>query len=206
MSEFSSATATLRFAPQRERGVVLFVALIAMVVLSLAGIALLRSVDTSTSVAGNLAFRQASIAPINSAVERAANALYYAKTIPDTFVNNAPNNYFANIQPGESAVGVPAILQGNLPLGSIPAQFQSFTDSAGNTVNWVIERVCENGYTGDPLDPGIDYCDLMFPKVSPGKNIMEDSGLPVNPVPLYRVTVRVDGPANTVTFAQAMLR
>ena len=62
---------TIRMAG-RERGVVLFVALVAMVVLSLAGVALIRTLDTSTSVAGNLAFRQASIAPINNAVERSA--------------------------------------------------------------------------------------------------------------------------------------
>ncbi len=34
-------------AARRERGVVLFIALIAMVVLSLAGVALIRSVDTT---------------------------------------------------------------------------------------------------------------------------------------------------------------
>lgn len=205
MMPTSLPTATAMGPGARERGVVLFVALIAMVVLSLAGIALLRSVDTSTSVAGNLAFRQASIAPINNAVERAANALFYAKTIADPFNNDAPNNYYANVQPGESTAGIPAVLQGNAPL-TLPSGFQTSSDAAGNTVSWVIERMCENGYTGDPLDPGIDHCDLLFPKVSPAKNIMEDAGLPVNPVPLYRVTVRVDGPAGTRTFAQAMLR
>ena len=44
---------------RRQRGVVLFIALIAMVVLSLAGVALIRSVDTTGSVAGNIAFREA---------------------------------------------------------------------------------------------------------------------------------------------------
>jgi hypothetical protein len=51
--------------PRRQRGIVLFVALIAMLLLSLAGIALMRSVDTSLGVAGNLGFRHASIAPVN---------------------------------------------------------------------------------------------------------------------------------------------
>jgi len=41
-----------------QRGVVLFVALIALVVMSLAAVALIRSVDTATIIAGNLAFRQ----------------------------------------------------------------------------------------------------------------------------------------------------
>ena len=52
---------TCAAAMHRQHGVVLFVALIAMVVMSLAGVALIRSVDTTGSVAGNLAFREASI-------------------------------------------------------------------------------------------------------------------------------------------------
>src|SRR5262249_39720144 len=42
----------------RERGVVLMVALIVLVAMTLAGIALMRSVDTTTLIAGNLAFQQ----------------------------------------------------------------------------------------------------------------------------------------------------
>ena len=62
--------------PTRQHGVVLFIALIVMVALSLAAIALIRSVDTTTTVIGNLAFRQASILPANMAVEEAAAALF----------------------------------------------------------------------------------------------------------------------------------
>ena len=42
-----------------QRGLVLFFALIALVAMSLAALALVRSVDTSTLISGNLAFRQA---------------------------------------------------------------------------------------------------------------------------------------------------
>ncbi len=65
-------TSTLR----RQRGVVLFIALIVMVAMSLAAIALIRSVDTTNILIGNLAFRQASILPANLAVEQAAAALF----------------------------------------------------------------------------------------------------------------------------------
>ena len=51
----------------------LFIALIAMVVLSLAGVALIRAVDTSGSAAGNIAFREASVTAVNLAVEQAVN-------------------------------------------------------------------------------------------------------------------------------------
>ena len=42
-----------------QQGVILFIALIVLVAMSLAGIALMRSVDTNVLIAGNLAFRQA---------------------------------------------------------------------------------------------------------------------------------------------------
>ena len=61
---------------ERQRGVVLFIALIVMVAMSLAAIALIRSVDTTNILIGNLAFRQASILPANIAVEQAAAALF----------------------------------------------------------------------------------------------------------------------------------
>lgn len=42
----------------KQRGVVLFVALIVLVAMSLAGVSMMRTVDTGTQVAGNLASRQ----------------------------------------------------------------------------------------------------------------------------------------------------
>ncbi|HEX8012777.1 MAG TPA: hypothetical protein VF814_17875 [Casimicrobiaceae bacterium] len=197
-----------------QRGVVLFVALIAMVVLSLTAVALLRSIDTNTSVAGNLAFRQASIAPVNNAIEKANDDMFYAKNIADLFNSDLNFNYYANLQVGESTgtapagipKGVPAALQGPAPPPLYPGSFQTLgPDGAGNTVRWVIERVCTNGTTGDPVI-NVATCDLLTPKVAAGKTTMKLGGLPVPPIPIYRVTVRVDGPANTVTYAQAMLR
>src|SRR5207248_9031865 len=91
--------------PVRQHGVVLFIALIVMLTLSLAAIALIRSVDTTTTVIGNLAFRQASILPANMAVEEAAAALFqdadisHTIRIPDLSSNHPEENYFASVQP-----------------------------------------------------------------------------------------------------------
>src|SRR6185369_841722 len=95
----------------RQRGVVLFVALIAMVILSLAGLALMRSIDESTGVAGNLAFRHSSMNPVNQSIEEAIAAIFKQKTLPDQIADHPANNYFAELQPGESKSGVPAALQ-----------------------------------------------------------------------------------------------
>ena len=70
--------------PRRQRGVVLFVALISMVILALAGVALMRAVDTTAGVAGNLAFRNASFPAVNEAIEESIDAIFKARTIATT--------------------------------------------------------------------------------------------------------------------------
>src|SRR5665647_88236 len=55
----------------KQHGVVLFIALIALVVLSLAAVALIRSVDTNTLIAGNLAFKQSATISADSGLETA---------------------------------------------------------------------------------------------------------------------------------------
>jgi Tfp pilus assembly protein PilX len=47
--------------PHNQRGVVLLIALIMLVAMTLAGIGMMRSVDTGTVIAGNLAFKQATL-------------------------------------------------------------------------------------------------------------------------------------------------
>jgi Tfp pilus assembly protein PilX len=196
-----------------QHGVVLFIALIVMVVMSLAAIALMRSVDTTTAVIGNLAFRQSSMLPANFAIEDAAAGIFAdantsgAARIPDLRVDNTGENYFATHQAGEDAYGVPAALQSNPGAGYPRAQ----TDGAGNTVTYVIERMCN---AAAPHPEAADdsstrsWCDMAPPKQAAGATVNDPSaGVDFRQV-FYRVTVRVDGPSgtNTVSFAQAMLR
>ncbi len=53
-----SKTSTTAYIPLRQRGAVLLIALIVLVAMTLAGIAMMRSVDTGILVSGNMAFRQ----------------------------------------------------------------------------------------------------------------------------------------------------
>ena len=198
-----------RATPRRERGVVLFIALIAMVVLSLAGVALIRSIDTTGSVAGNLAFREASVPAVNMAVEEAVQALYFTKLNLES--NDAPHRYYATLQKGELPNGVPAVLAGTYTAmkAVYPAAF-GVTTYVGNTaeVRAVIERICSPASPPLPLNPAqkLQWCDSLPPKVSVAKTSMKLTGATLPPIPLYRVTVRVDLPGtNTASFAQAML-
>ena len=196
--------AARRRAPRAaQNGVVLFVALIVMVALSLAGIALVRSVESTTLVAGNLAFRESAVPISTSAVEQATVDLF---ELPASGVTNLdldqPNrNYYASRQPGEDSYGIPKALQGSL--GAYPASAQTIVDpGSGNTARYIIERVClKSGEIAAPFN-----CDLMPPKVAFGTTTGKIIPIPLPRVPFYRLTIRVDGPRNTVAYSQATLR
>jgi Tfp pilus assembly protein PilX len=199
-----------------QRGVVLFIALIVMVAMSLAAIALMRSVDTTSAVIGNLAFRQASILPANYAIEDAAAGLFLdANTagvarIADVRVDTPTENYYSTHSQAagwDDQYGVPQPLQTK---SAAAALTRKQTDGAGNTITYVTERMCNSNAPTVPADKSASgtWCDMMPPKQSPGTTINDPMAAILASQPFYRVTVRVDGPpgTNTVSFAQAMLR
>jgi type IV pilus assembly protein PilX len=200
---------TRDFAPVRapmrvgQRGIVLVIALIVMVALSLAGIALMRSVDTSTAVVGNLAFTQASTLPANLAVEEAVAALFEDELIANVNQDLPAQNYYATRQNGEDPRGIPEVLTTKTKASALARVLNA---GYGNEVRYVVERMCAPGI---PVTPSraelVKYCDMLPPKPS-GTTTMETDKIELPRIPLYRLTVRVDGPRNTVSFLQAMLR
>ena len=198
----------------RQQGVVLFIALIVMVAMSLAAIALMRSVDTTSAVIGNLAFRQASILPANYGIEDAAAGLFNdahpanVARIPDVRVDTPAQNYYATHSQAagwDDQYGVPQPLQTKAAAAALT---RKQTDGAGNTITYVTERMCNPDAPVIPADNSArnSWCDMMPPKQSPGTTINDPMAALLSAQPFYRVTVRVDGPQNTVSFAQAMLR
>ncbi len=105
-------------APGRQRGVVLLITLIVLVAMMLAGIGMMRSVDTTTMIAGNVAFREATLAAgekgMNMAIANlsqiAANAndkqvLYYNDGDSPSYI--PPNQTTAvNVCPGTLSTSV----------------------------------------------------------------------------------------------------
>jgi Tfp pilus assembly protein PilX len=185
---------------------VLLVALIVLVAMTLAGIALMRSVFTGNRVAGNLAFQQAATQSADVGIETAIAWLEN---------NSAGNRLFNNINIGAGeTVGYYASRQE-------PGTTQSWddwwaavpvpdnrvnslaADAAGNTVAYVIQRLCNN--VGDP-NAGIG-CSTS-PTSSGTEGSSRGSGVVALQVPgqrYYRITVRVSGPRNTVSFVQAVI-
>jgi type IV pilus assembly protein PilX len=199
--------------PRRQRGVVLFIALIVMVVMTLGALALVRSVDTANLVIGNLAFRQASVNPANYAIEAASASLFTdanngGAMVADVRANDANTNYYSTYDPAagwDNKFGIPQPLQTKKNAQKLKVQL---TDQANNTITYVIERMCNPNapkITAD-FSPSLTWCDMLPPKQSPGTTVNDPALFPFPNLPFYRVTVRVDGPNNTTSFVQATLR
>lgn len=207
-----------RMHPMRrhQSGIALFVALIVMVALSLAGVALIRSIDTTTAVTGNIAFRQSALLQANWAVEEAIAHVYNGDTkldpgsMIDTNDNDTSKYYYATYDPSKDSTksaqpalpsGIPDVLW--TKSGAWP---QALTPDAntGNSVKYVIQRMCETALPL-PSGPTQGQCELMQPKQALGTTT-GDEAINVGKFPLYRVTVRVDGPNNSLAFVQAMIR
>ena len=188
-----------------ERGLVLLLALIVMVAMSLASVALVRSVETTTAVVGNLVLRQAALLPANLAVEEASAALFDedaptgVATITDKSADLPAQNYFASLQPGSDARGIPVKLQKKANF-KLPRVLYADADKYFE-VRYVIERTCLAAGAAT-----VGNCDMMPPEQNPGATVGDTAPLVLPPIPYYRLTVRVDGPRNTTAFLQAMLR
>ena len=163
--------------PGKQRGVVLVIALIALVALTLSGIALMRSVDTGNVIAGNFAFKQAALHASDTGVEKAFTDL---PTIIATSLNtDISGQYFATMQ-AVDAKDVPTTIDWSTSV--TPA-----TAVSSYNVQYVIDRLC-NGPT--------PVTDIAAQCLSYGSSSVSV---------YYRVTVRVTGPRNTVSMVQAII-
>jgi Tfp pilus assembly protein PilX len=192
---------------RQQRGVVLIIALVVMVALILAGIALIRSTDTATTAGGNLALQQAAISAVDRSVEQAVHALFDTSWIPDRLNNNLGQNYFASVERNVdgSVKETPTVLQEPFSESAFTAAGLSTTlvgaDDAGHRSFYVIERMC--AAAGQATGSN---CNLSSGSFGADPGTQHYRGLVRPGDAYYRVTIRVEGPRNTVSYAQAILK
>jgi type IV pilus assembly protein PilX len=180
------------------RGTALIVALIVLAAMSFAATALVRVVDTTVAIAGNLTLRDVAIPALDAAIESAWAALYERNLIADRDRDLPAEGYYASRRPGEDARGIPQLL---LRVDGYPEGAPVRDAGNGNRVRYVIERICLG-----PGPPAGANCALVRPDGAAAAAANGEPGEVPPMVPLYRVTARVDGPRNTVTHAQATFR
>jgi len=210
---------TRLLAPSRarapQRGVIVFIALIALLILSLAALALLRSSDTAGVISGNLAFKQATTGAADTGAERAFGELP-ALAAADVDV---PGKYFRLMQ-AVDANGVPT----GIDWSAVPcwntaggATAIACGDESAYRVQYVIDRLCiELPTPADSPEVLANKC-VAGPPFSAAGGSGGDGGShaqttnifggvappsPTRPTIHYRVTVRVQGPRNTRSTVQ----
>jgi type IV pilus assembly protein PilX len=184
----------------RQRGVILIFSLLVLLILAMGAVAVLRSVNSSQSSAGNLAFHRDLV---NQGEQAVANVLTEFKTngpplgTAPTTADFPAANYVSTTLP-TNPQGVPNVLLGNDAVFStvaLPAN-----DIIGATpdviIRYVIDRLCTN------------------PGAASSPNCVQSTGLPTGgtanrntavappSATVYRVSVRVSGPRGTQAFLQ----
>ena len=187
----------------RQRGVVLLVALIVLVALTLAGVALVRSVDTANLVAGNMSFHQSAIQAGERSTELAiSNWLQPNNAMGNTTLHNDAAGYVAAGTAQSPAAGQSwDAYWAALVAGGLTPQAAGGTDAAGNTVQYVIHRLC--AATGAPH---LANCARSPAGTNSGGSQSAGGVAPItNPQVYYRVTTRIQGPRRTVAYIQTIV-
>jgi Tfp pilus assembly protein PilX len=210
----SSAHKTPSLRP-RQHGIVLFFALIALVALSLAAVALIRTVDTSTIIAGNLSFKQAATSSGDNGIENAITWLMgiAAASSAINVVNNPElpfnqdsltSGYYSNFDPNLD------LLADSTWESSKSALAGADPDPVtGNTTRYIIQRMCRTANTA------IQTADCLFSGARLDNNgqhvklpqeVCQGDGCPAaGQTPMVRITTRTVGPKNTVSYVQALV-
>ena len=150
---------------------------------------------------------------MDRSVEQSVHALFDAALISDKTGNYLAQNYYACVQAatggcvasGTTIPEIPKVLKEPFTASAFAAAGLSSslipTDASGNKSYYVIERMCLN--SGLPVGSN---CNLSSSSFGADPGTQHYQGLIRPGDAYYRVTIRVEGPRNTVTYAQAMLK
>lgn len=211
---------------KQQQGLSMLLALIALLILSLAAVALVRSVDTGTLIIGNLAFKQDATETSSIGAESAMTWLENQGTLDDDI---PASGYYASSLDKLDPTGSNTTAANKLMLvdwdgtgecssvkvntfascSTVPFPISTNADASlinGNKVQWVITRLCSTtgpfSDTNSCLRPGTVGATTASDRgeLMQGGRISDSvSG------PYYRIVVRVAGPRNTVSFTETIV-
>ena len=200
-------------------GASLMMALVVLVIMSVAAISLVRSVNTGKMIASNLAFRQAAALASDAGTEAAIRWLEPQAATATLYQDQPDQGYYATVPQsldisGLATQGVQVAIDWESdgctgsPAGNcVKAAPALAADPAGNVVRYTIHRLCRD--TGSPYSGG-NSClmvnggsgaSLKRGQLSYGAS----SRFGMTAGTYYRITVRVRGPRNTTVFTQALI-
>ena len=199
----------MRAMSRRQQGAALFVALAMLVIMTLGAIAMVRSMDTTTLLAGNLSYRQSAAYSGDVGVEAALAWLSTANVATLTCgapgsLGVCPAGYRSN---GGNDADRPAAGQSWETFWTTNLAANAVTlaqDASGNRVSYFIHRLCAGA--GGVTTFGANCVET--PSVASAGGSSKRAGATAfqsSSQVYYRITVRVQGRKNTVSFVQAIV-
>jgi type IV pilus assembly protein PilX len=185
-----------RIGLKNQQGLVLFIALVVLVVMTLAGIAMLRQLSGGLGIIGNLSFKENATLAGDLGVE-AARAWLVTRSSAQLIADDAGTGYYSSWDP---------TFDPNKFNWSDGTSSDAINDGAGNDVRFIIHRLC--GQANVAVNTVGQNCVTLTVAGSNSTKI----GLDANTQPLsntiqpyYRITTRTIGPRNTLSIVQVIM-
>lgn len=179
----------------QQQGVVLLIALIILIVMSLAGAAAYRALTSAVGVSGNLSFKQTTLYGADKALN---DGVTWVNQHTTSLINDNPTEgYF-------SAAPMP---EPDWTLDSSWTSKKSAgVDALGNTLEYVIHRMCSQAntaYNGD-----VNQCMMLDAQSNAAVGNSMSAGtfqFTGTPQIAYRITARARGPKGGYTVVQTFM-
>lgn len=205
----------------KQKGVVLLITLIMLVAMTLAAISLMRSVDTSNLVAGNMAFQQSSLHGADTGTEQAIAYLNSSLTGTTVNLRNGTTGAFTvNCGTLTCPVGYKSFYEPLLEPPTAGRTWDDFWNSMVTTVGVVALNGLPTGYSGNFVVEALctsaaqtGCTTVTITSVTTTPQGQDMGGVSRNfsnttnttNAHYYRVTTKVDGPRNSVAYVQTIL-
>lgn len=195
---------------RKQSGIVLVITLIVLVAMTLAAISLIRSVDTTNVIAGNLAFHSSATDAADMGIAQAATlltgvftakGLYCDQTLPPPA--GCMSGYRSRVEPHLEPPYPNTTWDSFWANVSVNAK-NAVNPPNGFTVGYVVERICDNTDPDATCSKAVPIPDVTCGSGGGSRDAPATICLPIS-LTYYRVTVRSAGPRNTVSYVQTIL-
>jgi type IV pilus assembly protein PilX len=177
-----------------QQGLVMLIALVMLVAMTMAGLTMIRGTGAGLGIAGNLAFKQTATSVADYGVENAiawlTNPLRTSEVLK---TDDTAAGYY-------SAWGTDF---SPLTYDWTNSKLLTADDGLGNEVRYVVHRLCETA--GLAPNAALQKCATVNTPCASCSKGGDASSLIDSVQPYYRITSRVKGPRNTVSYIQVIM-
>lgn len=207
-----------------QRGISLLFALMALVVISLAAVALVRSVDTGSLVIGNLGFKQDATAAASQAAEQAitylnnnagatlqkdqANSGYYASSRDSLDVTGQGSTSNTRSVVDWTGDGTCSLYTAGSYANCVKSSNEISLNGGANKARYIITRLCATEGAPAAVDCAVPFGSALTGGGNKGATDYKagKAQVLVTNTLYYRIVVRATSARGTVSFTETMVQ